>query len=230
MTSLHNILRIALTVAAIIIALQVVRYFDVPPCGELQSFFEGLGWKASFAFLAIYALAIVAFVPWSVFTVVGGVVFDFWWAILYVHIGVVIGITVPFLIARYLAKNFVQKKLVKKNWFANFDEMLKTKSLSMLILIRLIQVFPYAWLNYASGVMSVKTPTYILASTLGMVPSAFIYVYLGNTLGCLYLDRETSLPADVMSILLLVIGIRVLVAFLAMWAVVRKQKNFQLPD
>ena len=52
----------------------------------------------------------------------------------------------------------------------------------MVLLARLSPVFPFVLLNYFLGLTPVRPPAYVLANLVGMLPGAFLFVYLG-TLG-----------------------------------------------
>ncbi len=49
----------------------------------------------------------------------------------------------------------------------------------MVLLTRLSPVFPFVLLNYLLGLTAVRTPSYVLANLLGMLPATFLFVYIG---------------------------------------------------
>jgi uncharacterized membrane protein YdjX (TVP38/TMEM64 family) len=78
---------------------------------NLLDWVANLGFWGPAAFIIIYNLATILFVPGSLLTLGAGVVFGVFWGSIYVSIGSVIGATFAFLIGRYFARDWVAKKL-----------------------------------------------------------------------------------------------------------------------
>jgi len=65
--------------------------------------------SASIFFVLVYAAATVLFVPGSILTIAGGVLFGPVWGTLWNLSGATLGATLAFLIARYLASDWVSR-------------------------------------------------------------------------------------------------------------------------
>jgi hypothetical protein len=50
----------------------------------------------------------------------------------------------------------------------------------IVLLLRLSPLFPFNLLNYAFGLTRVKCIPYVIATSIGMMPSTIMYVYLGS--------------------------------------------------
>ena len=72
---------------------------------------DNLGAIAPIAFMLIYVVATVAFLPGSVLTLGAGVLFGVIQGSIYVFIGATIGATLAFLVGRYLARGWISKRL-----------------------------------------------------------------------------------------------------------------------
>lgn len=140
------------------------------------------GPAAPIAFILLYIIATVAFLPGSIITLGAGVVFDVVFGSLYVFIGATIGATVAFLVGRYLARDWVAKKIAGNRKFAAVDQAVGREGLKIVFLTRLSPVFPFVFLNYAYGLTGVSLKDYFLAS-IGMIPGTIMYVYLGSLAG-----------------------------------------------
>ena len=68
---------------------------------------SGLGLLAPLAYLAFYAAGTVAFLPGALFALAGGALFGPVWGSLLNLVGATIGASLAFLIARYLAGDWV---------------------------------------------------------------------------------------------------------------------------
>jgi uncharacterized membrane protein YdjX (TVP38/TMEM64 family) len=143
---------------------------------------DGLGAWGPAAFIGAYAAAVVAFVPGALLTLAGGAIFDLVWGTVYVFIAAVLGSTCAFLIARYAARGFVEKRVQKNPRFASLDHAIGQQGLKIMFLLRLSPAFPFSFMNYALGLTSVTLRDYLLAS-VGMLPGTVLYVYYGKLAG-----------------------------------------------
>ncbi|MGD1872265.1 MAG: TVP38/TMEM64 family protein [Mastigocoleus sp.] len=134
------------------------------------------------AFIILYIVAAVAFLPGSILTLGAGVVFGVALGSLYVFIGATIGAIAAFLVGRYLARGWVEKKIAGNEKFAAVDRAVGREGLKIVLLTRLSPVFPFNLLNYAYGVTGVSLKDYILG-TIGILPGTIMYVYLGSLAG-----------------------------------------------
>jgi len=137
-----------------------------------------LGWIAPFVFVVAYVGITVAFLPASVVTLGAGAVFGPWLGPIYVFIGAMIGATVAFLIGRFVARDWIAKKVEDKPFFKALDNAIAEEGLKLIFLIRLSPAFPFNLLNYALGLTKVSLREYVIGTT-GIIPGTIMYVYLG---------------------------------------------------
>jgi uncharacterized membrane protein YdjX (TVP38/TMEM64 family) len=145
---------------------------------------DGLGTWAAIAFMLLYIVATIAFLPGSILTLGAGVVFGVILGSIYVFIGATLGATAAFLVGRYLARGWVAKKIAGNQKFKAIDEAVGKEGLKIVILTRLSPVFPFNLLNYAYGITNVSLKDYVIGS-LGMIPGTIMYVYIGSLAGSL---------------------------------------------
>lgn len=143
---------------------------------------QSLGVLGPIAFMVIYNLATILFIPGSVLTLGGGVLFGVFWGSIYVFIAATIGATVAFFIGRYLSRDWVSRQLEKYPKFQAIDSAVAREGLKIVFLTRLSPLFPFNLLNYAFGITQVSLKDYILGS-IGMIPGTIMYVYLGSLAG-----------------------------------------------
>ena len=152
-----------------------------------------LGAIAPMAFIIIYIIATVAFLPGSILTLGGGVVFGILWGSIYVFLGATIGATLAFLVGRYLARGWVSKKIAGNQKFSAIDKAIGKQGLKIVLLTRLSPIFPFNLLNYGLGVTGVSLKNYILGS-VGMIPGTIMYVYIGSLAGSIATIGGESQP------------------------------------
>ncbi len=138
-----------------------------------------LGPVGAIAYIALYIVATIAFLPGSIVTLGAGVVYGVALGSIYVFIGACLGATAAFLIGRYLARDWVYKKIAGNEKFKAIDEAVGKEGFKIVLLTRLSPVFPFNLLNYAFGVTGVSLKDYLLGF-IGMIPGTIMYVYLGS--------------------------------------------------
>ncbi|HAA31457.1 MAG TPA: TVP38/TMEM64 family protein, partial [Cyanobacteria bacterium UBA8553] len=121
---------------------------------------ENLGQKGAIAFILIYIVATIAFLPGSILTLGAGAIFGVVLGSIYVFIGATLGATAAFLIGRYLVRDWISKKIESNNNFKAIDEAVGQEGFKIVLMTRLSPVFPFNLLNYAFGVTGVSLRDY----------------------------------------------------------------------
>jgi uncharacterized membrane protein YdjX (TVP38/TMEM64 family) len=140
---------------------------------------QGLGAVGAIAFIALYIVSTVAFLPGSVLTLGAGVVFGVVQGSIYVFIGATLGAMLAFLVGRYIARGWVSKKIAGNQKFQAIDQAVGREGFKIVLLTRLSPAFPFNLLNYAFGVTQVSLRDYFLGC-VGMIPGTVMYVYIGS--------------------------------------------------
>ncbi|AFY77638.1 MAG: TVP38/TMEM64 family protein [Hydrococcus sp. C42_A2020_068] len=143
---------------------------------------QNLGFIGAIAFILVYIVATVAFLPGSILTLGAGVVFGVVLGSIYVFIGATLGATLAFLVGRYLARGWIAKKIERSQKFSAIDKAVGKEGFKIVLLTRLSPIFPFNLLNYAYGLTDVSLKDYFLGS-VGMIPGTVMYVYLGSLAG-----------------------------------------------
>ena len=168
----------AAAVAAVIFASRFVDFGEW--LRESLAWIRGLGALAPIAFILIYIVSCVMAVPASILTLGGGFLFGFGWGITYVLIGAILGAVASFLVGRYLARDWVARKVENNAKFKAIDEAIAREGWRIVLLARLAPIFPYAVLNYGFALTRVSLVHYALATAIGIVPAMFAFVYFGS--------------------------------------------------
>lgn len=135
-------------------------------------------------FMLAYAVAAVAMVPGSALTLLGGAIFGLAWGTVYVFFGATLGAAIAFLLGRYVARGWVEKKIEGSPKFAAIDRAVGKEGFKIVFLLRLTPIFPFSLGNYMLGLTKVRFLHYLLAS-FAMLPGTFLYVYYGKIAGSL---------------------------------------------
>jgi uncharacterized membrane protein YdjX (TVP38/TMEM64 family) len=193
-----NIKMIA-AVLFIIAAIVLFRVFDLSArLTEMLIWIKELGWIDMAVYFFLYIAACVFVVPGSVLSLGAGLIYGVVQGSLIVSVSSTVGASAAFLLGRYLARGWVEKKIEDSPSFMEIDSSIKKKGWKIVMLLRLSPVFPFNTLNYVLGLTGVRFIDYVLASWIGMIPGTVMYVYIGSAAGSLAaissgLERQRTL-------------------------------------
>jgi uncharacterized membrane protein YdjX (TVP38/TMEM64 family) len=189
-SKLKLLLLIFLAVALIIAA----KHFNIHEVLQNSVIWvESLGVLGPIAYMVIYNLATLLFIPGSLLTLKGGCLFGVFWGSVYVLIAATIGAIFAFLIGRYLSRDWVSRQMDKHPKFKAIDLAVAKEGWKIVLLTRLSPIFPFNLLNYAFGVTQVSLKDYILGS-FGIFPGTIMYVYIGSLAGNLAMTNIAHQP------------------------------------
>ena len=177
-------LKLVLAVVIIIILVAAARYFHIQELlRKSLDWIAGLGSTGPLLFTGIYILACVLFIPGSILTLGAGIIFGVVKGSIIVSIAATLGATCAFLAGRYLARDWVAKRIEGSPKFKAIDEAVAKEGWKIVGLVRLSPIFPFNLLNYAFGLTRVSLRHYFFASWIGMLPGTVMYVYIGSLAG-----------------------------------------------
>ncbi len=139
-----------------------------------------MGVAGVFIFIGVYALATVLLAPGSILTIGAGFAFGLWKGFLAVSAGATLGASLAFLIGRFIARDKVEAIARRNETFREIDNAIGEEGAKLIFLLRLSPVIPFNLSNYFYGLTAVRFWPYALASWIGMMPGAFLYVYIGT--------------------------------------------------
>jgi len=182
-----------------------------------------------FAFMGVYFIATVCFVPGSLLTLGSGFVFGSAVGVGYgvvlasiaVFVGASLGSIAAFLLGRYLMRDCVRRRLVKKYPVIEaIDEALQNNGLKIFLLLRLSPIVPFNAINYIAGVTGISLKDYVIA-LIGILPGTILYCFIGASAGGLAeAEQEVPQPVTIASI---VVGL--VLAFIAVFIASRYAKK-----
>lgn len=170
---------------AVVVGLLLLAAWKLPLRGWAETFIayiRSLGPGGAFLYGMVYAAGAVLMVPGSALTAGAGLVYGTLIGVLIVSPASVLGATGSFLIARYLARDWVERKIQQYPKFKAVDRAVEKQGFKVVFLVRLQPVIPFVLLNYALGLTRVRLRDYVIASWIGMLPATIVYVYLGSAL------------------------------------------------
>ncbi len=151
------------------------EHIDVPRLEALVDSTSALG---PLAYMALYALATPLFLPGALFGIAGGALFGPVWGSVWNLVGATIGATIAFLVARYLAAAWVERRAggVAKRVVQGVE----AEGWRFVAMTRLVPFVPFNLLNYALGLTRIRLDHYVVASLICMAPGTIAYTWLGH--------------------------------------------------
>jgi uncharacterized membrane protein YdjX (TVP38/TMEM64 family)/rhodanese-related sulfurtransferase len=190
----------------------------------LEQWINQAGLWAPVIFILIYIVATVLFLPGTVLTFAGGIIFGPVLGVLYNLTGAAIGAAIAFLIARYLASDWVSARAGGK--LKQLIDGVETEGWRFVAFVRLVPLFPFNLLNYALGLTRVRFVEYFIATYVFMLPGAIAYTYIG------YAGREAiSGDEGFINTILIALALLAVVMFLPRFiAVVRRGPSIDVTE
>ncbi len=175
-------IRTALLIVVAVAALLLLGRSGAKYVPQFTDWIRGLGALGPVVFVLGYIAAAVAGIPGSVLTLAAGAIFGLGFGVAYVFVGATCGAAAAFLVARYVARGAVERRLAGNTRFQSLDRAIAANGRKIVFLLRLSPVFPFSLLNYALGLTKVRFADYVVAS-VGMLPGTVLYVYYGKLAG-----------------------------------------------
>ncbi len=176
---------IGLALAAVVVVARLTgasEHIGLDGLDRLRGWIDGFGSAAPIVFIAIYAVATVAFLPGTPLSLLAGLVFGPVLGTVWAVIGATIGATMSFLVGRYAARGLVEGWAANNPRLKELDEGVERQGWRMLLLTRLVPVFPFNLQNYAYGITKIGLGTYVLLTATCIIPGAAVYTFAGGSL------------------------------------------------
>lgn len=148
----------------------------------LRAWFDGLGWWAPVAFVLLWVVACVFFLPGLAMTIAGGLIFGAVWGTVWTTIGANLGAVAAFLIGRYLARGLVEEMVAGSRVLRKLDDGVRRQGWRMLLVTRLVPVFPFNAQNYAYGLTDIPLRTYVVVTLPSMLPATIAYNFAAGSI------------------------------------------------
>ncbi len=179
-----NLIKLVLFLLLITAIALVVIYREHLDADALQSWLEAAGVAAPLLFMLIYIFGTVLFLPGSVLTLLGGALFGPVMGTFYNLTAATIGAMLAFVVARYLASDWVANKTAGR--IKQLIIGVENEGWRFVAFVRLVPLFPFNLLNYALGLTKIKFLHYSITTYICMLPGAIAYTYLG------YIGKEAA--------------------------------------
>lgn len=158
--------------------------------------------KNSLLVLSVFGLLYVVVTALSLpvaaaLTLLGGAIFGMFLGVIVVSFASTMGATLAFLMARFLARDYVQKNY--RTQLAKVNAGFEREGAFYLFAMRLVPAFPFFMINVVMALMPIKTWTFYWVSQLGMLPGTVVYIYAGTELAEINSFSDIASPSLLMA-------------------------------
>lgn len=141
---------------------------------------RGHGLTGVMTFVTLYVCAEIVMVPGALLTMAAGFVYGVWGGVALAVPASVCAAGIGFLLARTALRERIRARLERSAHLDAIRAAVADHSLAVVVLLRLSPVVPFNVANYAMGLTDVSLSRFLLASFIGMIPSACVYAYMGS--------------------------------------------------
>lgn len=183
----------AAVLVVFIVAMVVLYRFtplkDIITKENIELFINSLGPWGPVIFILIYFIGICLFLPGTLFTAIGGAVYDTFPGTFYNIIGAMLGASASFVIGRYLGREFAASLI--GNRLKKYDDKIAEKGFATILYLRLIY-FPFTPLNFGMGLTKITFKDYFFGTLFGIIAGTFVLTFFASEV------KEVLAGGDVM--------------------------------
>ena len=150
---------------------------------RIEAFVRESGPWGPLVFILIYALGICLFLPATLFTGIGAVLFGTLYGFLYNEIGALLGASAAFFIGRYLGRDFAASLIGDR--LRKYDDKIAANGFATTLYLRLI-FFPFTPLNFGMGLTRVTFRDYFFGTLFGIIAGGFVLTFFFATLAAVW--------------------------------------------
>lgn len=179
MSSLPRLLIVALIAIAVI----ALRFYGADELLTMERIDELLEICRDFPPI-LYILTMttvpVVFLPGFPFVIIGGLLYGHTMGLLYAMTGATLGASLAFLLSRYVAYGWINRRFTSGKW-DSLQNNIQKNGWKVVLFLRLVPLFPYTPLNYALGITSISFKHYIIATFIGIFPACAAFIFFSTS-------------------------------------------------
>ncbi len=145
---------------------------------ELKDYVQIYGNWVPFVLLVIIVISSSVGFVFTIPVAAAALILDMYSAFIISIVGLTLGALISFLIARYIGRDYVEKRFIhKRKKLEHYDEHLEKKGFLTVFFLRLIAFIPYEIVNIVAGLSRIHIVPYMLGTLVGIMPGVLITIY-----------------------------------------------------
>lgn len=171
----------------------------------MREWVETVGTEGPFLFILAYVVLTMLGVPGSWLTLAAGALFGSLIGVLVVIVASNIAAALSFLVARHWLRSRIEKWVSRSPRFQKLNRLTERHGPAVVLIVRLLNLFPFALVNYGFGLTRVRFRTYLLWSFLGKIPGTIVIVVGVDAIIEALVDRQV--PWDLVAVVVVMVGL-----------------------
>ena len=180
--------RISITAAAVIFAALAVLLMIGPSTGNVENIRATMlrygPWAVGISIGLAVGQAIIAPLPMNAITITNALVFGPLWGSVVSWFSMVLGACLCFLLSNTFGKPFAGK--IVGNSLEKVEGFFRRYGLHAMFVVRIVPFVPFDAVSYGAPLVGVPFSRFLLATAVGIIPSVFVYSYLGTLIAGIY--------------------------------------------
>jgi uncharacterized membrane protein YdjX (TVP38/TMEM64 family) len=175
---------LALVLVGIVAAVLVHRHLAfLADSQAVREFIRGYGIWAPIVLVVLQTVQVVAApIPGQVLAVVAGYLFGAWWGTLYNMVGITIGSTIAFWLARRYGRTYVES-IVHEEALEQFDAVSDDYGRPAIFFVFLVPGLPDDVICFVGGLTDIPLWQLVVLAVVGRTPAFFLVNVVGGLLG-----------------------------------------------
>ncbi|MFW5837634.1 MAG: TVP38/TMEM64 family protein [Desulfovibrionaceae bacterium] len=189
-----TLVKLGLLVLAMAVISVVLEHVGESHLSQVTAWVQAQGALAPIIFILVNALGVVLFIPQIIFTLVAGMLFGPFEGIVHATLGLSLGATACFLLARGVMRKPLERRMAHNPAYLKLEALSRNHPLKVLALSRTVPVFPIPLLSYLWGLTTIPFSSYLLVTMFCTIPETTFLTMGGHLLQTGVTGRAMSWP------------------------------------
>ena len=144
---------------------------------RIQDFFQDSGAFGPIIYILAFIAAQPLSLPGAALIIPATFVWTWWEVFIYSMIGCIIASSIGFVVARWLAQDWIRKRLPQR--FIRWEKRFVDHALLSTIALRLVTGYAPA-ADWFLGILKIRWREFLIGTIIGLIPTAFLFAYYGD--------------------------------------------------
>lgn len=158
------------------------EYITLANIAELRQTIGQYGFWGPLIYIILYIIGTVFFLPGLPLTILGGLLFGPIWGTVWCSTAAILGASLSFLAGRYAVRDLIKAKFSQNKYFKKIELGVKEHGWRIVLITRLVPLFPFNAQNYIYGLTNINFGTYFIFSWVGMLPATAVYCFAAGSI------------------------------------------------
>jgi len=158
------------------------EYISLANIKALRENIDQFGYWVPLIYILVYIIGTLFFLPGLPLTILGGLLFGPIWGAVWCSTAAALGASISFLAGRYAVRDLIREKFSHNKYFQRIENGVEENGWRIVLITRLVPLFPFNAQNYIYGITNINFSTYALFSWAGMLPGTIVYTFAAGSI------------------------------------------------